>query len=185
MNTSDIIFIAIGLAMDAFAVSICKGLSCPKKRLNLAVTAGLYFGFFQILMPLLGYMLGDRFGVFIEAIDHWVAFFLLGFIGISMIRESRDPASADNEGYSAKIMLPLAVATSIDAFAVGITFAFLKVEIVLALCIIGAVAFAFSFLGVYLGVVFGAKLKQKAEIFGGVILIVIGTKILLEHTGII
>lgn len=185
MTLAELILLSIALAMDAFAVSICKGLALTKNTLKPAIIAGLYFGVFQAIMPLIGFFLGEQFADFIIQIDHWIAFVLLCFIGGNMIKESREGADADSDDFSVKIMLPLAVATSIDALAVGVTFAFLRVDIITAVCMIGATTFIISALGVYLGRIVGGKLKQKAEFFGGVVLICIGTKILLEHTGII
>ena len=146
-----------------------------------ALTAGLYFGGFQALMPLLGYFLGTQFESLIQSVDHWIAFALLGLIGANMIRESRSESEELNDSFGPKAMLPLAVATSIDALAVGVTFAFLQVQIAPAVAFIGVITFALSCLGVKLGNVFGAKYKSRAELFGGVVLILMGAKILLEH----
>lgn len=180
----EIFFIAVGLSMDAFAVSVCKGLSVPKMKYKHALLCGLYFGGFQALMPLLGFLLGTQFQSLIENIDHWIAFVLLGLIGINMIKESKEEETLNN-CFSFRVMLPLAVATSIDALAVGATFAFLKVDIVPAICMIGATTFILSAIGVKVGNVFGTKYKSWAEISGGVVLIIIGIKILLEHIGIL
>lgn len=170
--------------MDAFAVSICKGLSVREMRLGHGLICGVYFGGFQALMPLTGYLLGSRFASYITDYDHWVAFVLLTLIGVLMIKESRDEVKTD-DSFSTKTMSVMAVATSIDALAVGVSFAFLNVDIVPAIAFIGITTFAFSFAGVRIGKVFGARYKSKAEIAGGVILILIGTKILLQHLGFI
>lgn len=186
MGIIEIILIAVGLAMDAFAVSICKGLSMSKMDWKKAGIIGLYFGGFQGGMPLIGYLLGIGFENKIKSIDHWVAFVLLVFIGFNMIKEalSKDQEST-NDKVDFKSMFILAVATSIDALAVGVTFAFLSVNIVLAVCMITIITLIISCIGVKIGNVFGDKYKSKAEIAGGVILILLGTKILLEHLGIL
>lgn len=185
MGFLEIFLIGVGLAMDAFAVSICKGLSVQKLKVNNALTCGFYFGGFQALMPLVGYILGVQFKESIEAIDHWIAFILLGFIGFNMIKEAfGDEESCDND-FSMKAMIPLAIATSIDALAVGVTFAFLSVNIIYAIAIIGITTFFIAGIGVKIGHIFGMKYKSKAEIAGGVILILMGLKILLEHLGIL
>lgn len=180
MNIYDILFIGAGLSMDAFAVSVCKGLAMKKMDIKKALICGLYFGVFQALMPLIGYLLGSGFKNVVSSIDHWIAFVLLGIIGINMIREAKS-CEVVNDSMDIKTMLTLAVATSIDALAIGVTFAFLKVDIVPAISIIGLITFVCSFLGVKLGSIFGEKLKSKAEIVGGVVLIMIGSKILIEH----
>lgn len=185
MSLAELFIIAVGLSMDAFAVSVCKGLSVPKVAIKHALTAGLYFGGFQALMPLIGYLLGSQFQSMIEQFDHWIAFVLLGIIGFNMIRESRGGEEELNGSFSAKSMLPLALATSIDALAVGVTFAFLKVEIVPAVSFIGATTFILSAIGVKIGNVFGIKYKSRAELVGGIVLIAMGVKILLEHLGVI
>jgi len=184
MSFLELLLIAVGLSMDAFAVSICKGLSLQKLKPRHAALVGLYFGGFQALMPLVGWALGYRFERAIASIDHWVAFFLLSIIGVSMIQESRKTEELDDD-LSFRTMLVLAVATSIDALAVGITFAFLQVRILPAVGLIGVTTFLLSALGVYIGHVFGLRYKAKAELAGGVILILIGLKILLEHLGIL
>lgn len=176
--------IAVGLSMDAFAVSICKGLAVQKMNWKYGVIAGLYFGGFQALMPTIGYLLGVQFQSLITSIDHWIAFFLLAVIGGNMIRESRQEAEALDDSYDVKTMLLLAIATSIDALAVGVTFAFLEVRILPAATFIGLTTFLFGLAGIYIGHFFGARFKNKAEFIGGLILIVIGCKILLEHLGI-
>lgn len=185
MNILELIITAIGLSMDAFAVSVCKGLSVEKLKLKHSAVAGLYFGGFQALMPLLGYLLGYSFQSYIVNFDHWIAFVFLSVIGINMIRESRSNEEKSNDSFSFKTMLPLAVATSIDALTVGVTFAFLQVNIIAAVCLIGGITFVFSAVGVKIGNVFGAKYKSKAELLGGIILILMGLKILLEHLGIL
>ncbi len=186
MNLFTLSLIAIGLAMDAFAVSICKGLAMKEAGLKKSCAVGLWFGAFQALMPALGYLLGSRFEKNIIAIDHWIAFLLLSTIGISMIKEalSRNEESA-NDSLDIKTMFLLAVATSIDALAVGVTFAFLQVRILPAVCLIGVITFALSAAGVKAGNIFGSKYKARAEFIGGIILISMGIKILLEHLGIL
>lgn len=186
MSMWELFVIAVGLSMDAFAVSICKGLSVRKATVKHALCVGLYFGGFQALMPLIGYLLGSQFESLITAIDHWIAFVLLGLIGGNMIRESlsHDEERLD-DSFAVKTMLTLAVATSIDALAVGVTFAFLQVDIVPAVCFIGVVTFCFSAAGLKIGNVFGAKYKSKAELFGGAVLVLMGLKILLEHLGVL
>ncbi|MDD4495286.1 MAG: manganese efflux pump MntP family protein [Eubacteriales bacterium] len=185
MQLFELIIIAVGLSMDAFAVSICKGLSMKKMSYKNALTAGLFFGGFQALMPLLGYLLGTQFEDYITAYDHWIAFALLSIIGINMIKEAKSACNVGNGSFKIKDMTILALATSIDALAIGVTFAFLQVNILPAVLIIGIITFAFSFAGVKIGNAFGHKYQTKAEIFGGVILIIIGIKILLEHLGVI
>ena len=177
---------AVGLSMDAFAVSICKGLAMKKLSLKKAFIIGLWFGGFQALMPTVGYLLGTRFEQYVTAIDHWIAFVLLALIGANMIKEalSKEEDSA-NDSVDIKTMFLLAVATSIDALAVGVTYAFLQVQIVPAVTFIGVITFSLSIAGVKIGNVFGLRYKSKAEIAGGVILIVMGTKILSEHLGLL
>lgn len=170
--------------MDAFAVSVCKGLAMPKCTFKKAAIVGLWFGGFQALMPAIGYVLGAQFQEAIASIDHWIAFVLLVLIGGNMIHEALDNDEEEADAsLNVKTMFLLAVATSIDALAIGITFAFLKVNIIPAVCFIGIVTFIISFAGVKIGNVFGARYKNKAEIVGGVILIFLGLKILLEHLG--
>ena len=186
MNNITLFIIALGLSMDAFAVSICKGLAMQKISLKKAAIVGLWFGGFQGLMPYIGYILGSQFEHYITAIDHWIAFILLGLIGISMIKEALGKEEeCQDDSLSFKTMLILAVATSIDALAVGITFAFLKVTIIPAVLFIGVITFILSMVGVKVGNVFGIRYKSKAELAGGIILILMGTKILLEHLGIL
>lgn len=175
---------AVGLSMDAFAVSICKGLAMKKLSWKKALIIGLWFGGFQALMPSVGYLSGSRFEKYVTSIDHWIAFVLLALIGINMIRESLSGEEENaNDAVDFKTMLLLAIATSIDALAVGVTYAFLQVQIVPAVSFIGIITFSLSIIGVKLGNVFGLKYKTKAEIAGGVILLLMGTKILLEHLG--
>ena len=182
----ELFLIGVGLSMDAFAVSICKGLGMEKINKKQAFTIGLYFGGFQALMPLIGWFLGIRFQQYITSIDHWIAFVLLGLIGINMVKEalSNDEEQAD-DSIAVKEMFMLAVATSIDALAVGITFAFLNVHIVSAASMIGVCTFLISFAGVKIGNIFGTKYKSKAELAGGIILILLGFKILFEHLHIL
>ena len=188
MSALELFILAVGLSMDAFAVSICKGLAVKRIDMGKAGIVGLWFGGFQALMPMIGYFLGSRFSNVIQSVDHWVAFILLSLIGANMIREalSRDEdAGRDSGSLSFKTMLMLAVATSIDALAAGITFAFLDVNIVGAVSIIGCTTCIISMAGAKVGSVFGTKYKSKAELTGGVMLILLGLKILLEHTGIL
>ena len=185
MGFIELLLIAVGLSMDAFAVSVCKGLSVKKVGVKHAALAGLYFGGFQFLMPVIGFLLGFRFEAVIENIDHWVAFVLLAFIGGNMIKESFGKAEELNDDFGVKTMLFMAIATSIDALAVGVTFAFLEVQILPAAGLIGVTTFLLSFAGIYIGNVFGARYKSKAELAGGIILVLIGLKILLEHLGVI
>lgn len=185
MGFIELFLIAVGLSMDAFAVSVCKGLSVKKVGVKHAALAGLYFGGFQFLMPVIGYLLGFRFESVIESIDHWVAFVLLAFIGGNMIKESFGKAEELNDDFGVKTMLLMAIATSIDALAVGITFAFLEVQILPAAGLIGVTTFLLSFVGIYIGNAFGTRYKSRAELAGGIILVVIGVKILFEHLGVI
>ena len=184
MRLYELFIIAVSLSMDAFAVSICKGLSTGRPRLRHCFTCGAWFGGFQALMPLIGWLLGVRFQQMIVSVDHWIAFILLGLIGFNMVRESRGGEAEELDcSYSFRAMLPLAVATSIDALAVGVTFAFLQVDnIFLAVAFIGATTFVLSAAGVKVGSVFGVRFKSRAELVGGLILMGMGAKILLEHT---
>ena len=186
MDLLKLLTLAVGLAMDAFAVSICKGLAMREKVLKKGIIVGLWFGGFQALMPTIGFFLGTQFKDQITSIDHWIAFVLLGLIGINMIKEalSNDEEQAD-DSIAVKEMFMLAVATSIDALAVGITFAFLNVHIVSAASMIGVCTFLISFVGVKIGNIFGTKYKSKAELAGGIILILLGFKILFEHLHIL
>ena len=180
----ELLLIGVGLSMDAFAVAVCKGLAMRKVNKKQAVVIGLFFGGFQALMPAIGYILGAQFQEAIASIDHWIAFVLLALIGGNMIHEALDNDEEEADAsLDVKTMFLLAVATSIDALAIGITFAFLKVNIIPAVCFIGIVTFIISFAGVKIGNVFGARYKNKAEIVGGIILILLGLKILLEHLG--
>ena len=182
MTALEIFLIGVGLSMDAFAVSICKGLSVGRVNFKHMVIAGLWFGGFQALMPLIGYLLGSTFEQYVTSIDHWIAFILLSVIGANMIKESFDKdGERQNSSFSFMSMLMVAVATSIDALAVGITFAFLQVNIWLAIAVIGCTTFVISAAGIKIGSVFGAKYKAKAEFFGGAVLICLGIKILVEH----
>ena len=184
MTLFELFILAIGLSMDAMAVSICKGLSVSKAEKKQMLTVGLYFGGFQAMMPLLGYWLGVNFQTLVESVDHWIAFVLLGLIGLNMIKESReDEVDELDAQFGPASMLPLAVATSIDALAVGITFAFLKVDIIPAVSFIGITTFTLSAVGLVIGNKLGARSKSRAELLGGVVLICMGTKILLEHLG--
>ena len=186
MDLLTLLTLAVGLAMDAFAVSICKGLAMREKVLKKGIIVGLWFGGFQALMPTIGFFLGTQFKDQITSIDHWIAFVLLGRIGINMVKEalSNDEEQAD-DSIAVKEMFMLAVATSIDALAVGITFAFLNVHIVSAASMIGVCTFLISFVGVKIGNIFGTKYKSKAELAGGIILILLGFKILFEHLHIL
>ena len=182
MSLLELFIIAAGLSMDAFAVSICKGLSMRQMRSKHALVIGLYFGGFQALMPFIGYLLGSRFKQAITAYDHWIAFILLGIIGLSMIRESMDKETEScSPSVRMKDMLILAIATSIDSLAVGVTFAFLQVQIIPAISFIGLTTFVLSVIGVKVGTVFGCRYKSRAELAGGLILIFMGCKILIDH----
>ena len=187
MNLFTLFTLAVGLSMDAFAVAICKGLAMKKTDVKKAVIVGLWFGGFQALMPLLGYLLGVQFKDKITAIDHWIAFLLLGFIGVNMIKEAvqKDDEEETDDSLAQRDMLILAVATSIDALAAGITLAFLEVHIVPAVSFIGITTFILSVAGVKVGNVFGNRYKAKAELAGGIILILLGIKILIEHLEIL
>ena len=186
MELFEIIAIGIGLAMDAFAVSICKGLSMKKIDWKKAIIIALYFGIFQALMPILGYFLGSTFSSFVQSVDHWIAFILLAIIGGNMIKDSTDDeVEKRNDKVDVKTMLLLAIATSIDALAVGVTFAFFEVNLLLSISIIGIITFVLSFFGVIIGNKFGDKFQNRAELAGGIVLIIIGLKILLEHLGIL
>lgn len=182
MGLIELCILSIGLAMDAFAVSVCKGLSMARMKWKNAIIIGAYFGYFQALMPVLGYLLGYNFQDRISNIDHWIAFILLGVIGINMIKEAVSKENdVHNDSVKFKDMIVLAIATSIDALAVGITFAFLNVNLILAISLIGIITFIISVLGVKVGNIFGDKYEKKAEFAGGIILIFLGIKILVEH----
>ena len=181
MQLWELFVIAVGLSMDAFAVSICKGLSVQRLRWSHALTAGAWFGAFQALMPLAGWLLGTRFEGIITSVDHWVAFVLLVLIGGNMVKESRGACEALDASFAVRAMFPLAVATSIDALAVGVTLAFLSVNIIPAVSFIGVTTFILSVGGVKAGNLFGMKYKSKAERAGGIILILMAANILIEH----
>ena len=189
MELWELVVTALALAMDAFAVAICKGLCVKQLRLKHCFITGAYFGGFQALMPLLGFFFSLMFKDYIEAFDHWIAFGLLGLIGVNMVVESfkkEDEQTCEVNPFGFKTMILMAIATSIDALAVGVTFAVLgNVDIWLAVALIGAITFATSACGVKIGNVFGARFKNKAELIGGIILILIGVKILLEHLGVL
>ena len=186
MGFAELLILALGLSMDAFAVSVCKGLSIQKLKLRHALVVGAWFGAFQALMPAVGCLLGSAFAERIEAVDHWIAFVLLALIGGNMVREALGQGEEDcDPSLAPAAMLLLAVATSIDALAVGVTFAFLRVDIVPAVALIGVCTFVISAAGVKIGNVFGARYQAKAELLGGVVLVLIGLKILLEHLGIL
>ena len=191
MGLGELLLLAIGVSMDAFAVSICKGLAMKKATVKASLTCGLWFGGFQALMPTVGFFLGALFADAIQAIDHWVAFFLLGVIGANMLKEAFEKQEGccceeHNADLSAKTMFVMAVATSIDALAVGISLAMAgNVNIWLAACFIGICTCGFSALGVKIGNVFGSRFEKKAQTAGGLILILLGLKILLEHLGVI
>lgn len=187
MGFGELFLLAVGVSMDAFAVAVCKGLAMKKATLKSQAIVGAWFGGFQGLMPLLGFLLGTLFAAAIEAIDHWVAFGLLGIIGFNMLKEafSSEEEVADAD-LSVRTMFIMAVATSIDALAVGISLAMAgNVNIVLAVSLIGATTFTLSAIGVKVGNVFGSRFEKNAQIAGGVILILLGLKILLEHLGVI
>ncbi len=189
MGFVELLLIAVGLSMDAFAVAICKGLNMRKINYRHSVIIALFFGLFQAIMPLIGWVLGKQFERYITSVDHWIAFVLLAFIGGKMLWEAlhgeEQQKSACTSILDLKELLVLAVATSIDALAIGITFAFLKVSILPAASLIGVTTFLIAFFGVVIGNRFGNRFGNKAEIAGGVILILIGLKILLEHLNII
>ena len=188
MGFFELFLIGIGLSMDAFAVAICKGLGMERINKRDTLLLALFFGGFQALMPLTGYLLGSRFASYIERWDHWIAFVLLAFIGGNMIRESREQGEEEFEhGGSIRYreLFTLAVATSIDALAVGVSFAFLGVHIAPAVTLIGCTTFVLTLVGVWVGNLFGSRYKSRAELTGGIILILIGVKILLEHLGVL
>ena len=191
MGIGELLFLAVGLSMDAFAVSVCKGLAMKKATVRAQVTCGAWFGGFQGLMPLIGFLIGTMFAEAIQFIDHWIAFGLLALIGINMLREAFSKecdcgCCGEDADLSVKTMFVMAVATSIDALAVGISLAMAgNVNIVLAVALIGVVTFLLSGLGVRIGNIFGSRFEKKAEAAGGIILILLGLKILLEHLGIL
>ena len=181
MSLWELLVIAVGLSMDAFAVSVCKGLSVQKVKPKHYLIVAAYFGGFQALMPLLGYLLGVRFEAMVANVDHWIAFVLLGLIGANMVRESRAGEEKLDDSFTVSTMLILAVATSIDALAIGVTFAFLGVNIVEAIILIGITTGIISGVGLKIGNVFGSRSKSKAEMAGGIVLILMGIKILVQH----
>lgn len=184
MSIFELFLLAVGLSMDAFAVSICKGLSVKTLKPKHALLAGLYFGGFQALMPVIGYFAGSYFADIISSYDHWIVFLLLLLIGGNMIKEALDKEEENlNDSFDFKTMLLLAIATSIDALAVGVSFAFLKVNIVYAAAFIGVITFILSAVGIKIGNIFGTRYRAKAELAGGIILILIGLKVLFEHLG--
>lgn len=186
MGFAELFLIGVGLSMDAFAVSICKGLSMPRMRWKQAGVIALFFGGFQALMPFAGWALGKQFEQYITRIDHWIAFLLLGWIGGKMIWDAfHEKEESCPSSFDLKELLMMAVATSIDALAVGITFAFLQVSILPAVGLIGCTTFVISLAGVWLGHRFGSRYQSKATLAGGVILCLIGLKILLEHLGLL
>ncbi len=183
MNLISLILLACALAMDAFSVSLCKGFGVKHITFKHYIIVGVYFGGFQALMPMIGYVIGVEFGGFVEHIDHWIAFVLLGIIGLKMIKESREGNSCENisNQFGVKTMLLLAIATSIDAFAIGITLAFLNANILFSIFLIGTITFFFCIVALKIGNTFGVFLKDKAELCGGIVLIALGVKILIEH----
>ena len=181
MSLWELFVIAVGLSMDAFAVSVCKGFSVQKVKPKHYLIVAAYFGGFQALMPLLGYLLGVRFEAMVANVDHWIAFVLLGLIGANMVRESRAGEEKLDDSFTVSTMLILAVATSIDALAIGVTFAFLGVNIVEAIILIGITTGIISGVGLKIGNVFGSRYKSKAEMAGGIVLILMGIKILVQH----
>ena len=190
MGVFELVFIGIGLSMDAFAVAICKGLGMRKVNMRHCLMIALFFGGFQALMPWLGWLLGKQFQQYITSIDHWIAFGLLAFLGIKMlidaIKEWKEEVVPEENGKLNPVeLLLMAIATSIDALAVGVTFAFLQVEILPSITVIGCLTFGISIGGVFIGNIFGSRFKNKAAVLGGVILIFIGVKILVEHLGIL
>lgn len=185
MGIIEIVLTAIGLAMDAFAVSICKGLASKKITIKNALIVGLYFGLFQALMPLIGYFFGSAVATYVEAIDHWVVFGLLAFVGGKMIYEALSGEESIDDSLTFKVMIVLAIATSIDALAVGLSFSMIEINIWLAVGLIGIITLLLTGVGYWIGNIFGSKYKNVAEIFGGVILVLMGLKILLEHLQVI
>ena len=182
MGISELLLIGIGLSMDAFAVSIGKGLSTKSLTPRHYLSVGVWFGGFQALMPIVGFLLGVSFASLVESFDHWIAFVLLGIIGSNMIRESLKGDECEiHPDFSTRAMFMLAIATSIDALAVGVSFAFLQIDILPAASIIGVTTFILSMVGLRIGNIFGCRFKSKAEFAGGVVLIIIGIKILAEH----
>ena len=190
MSLLELLLIGVGLSMDAFAVAICQGLCMPRLNWRHAAVIALFFGGFQAAMPLAGWLLGSQFAGYIQSVDHWVAFVLLALIGGNMVREALGPEDEETvcavtASLDLRKLTLMAVATSIDALAVGVTFAFLEVAIIPAVSIIGVTTFCLSLVGVAVGNYFGARYKRRAELSGGVILILLGGKILLEHLGVL
>ena len=187
MTIVELLLIALGLAMDAFAVSICKGITMKNIKFKNVLIIALFFGGFQGIMPFIGWLLGSSFAAYITPVDHWIAFVLLGFLGVKMLIDSfkKDDDECCNDSFSIKELFVLAIATSIDALAIGITFAFLNVNIIGAVSSIGIITFVLAIVGVFIGHKFGDKFKNKAEFVGGLILVLMGVKILLDHLGII
>lgn len=187
MSLLDLFLTAVALSMDAFAVAMCKGLSVGKSKIKYNIITGIYFGVFQALMPLIGYLLGRNFQGVVESIDHWIAFILLSLIGFNMVKEALGSDEDDiDSSFAPKSMIPLAIATSIDALAMGVSFSFFPdFNIISAVIFIGVTTFILSGYGVYLGSRFGTKYKAKSEFAGGIILILMGLKILLEHLGLL
>ena len=185
MGILEIILTAVGLAMDAFAVAVCKGLASKKVTIKNALKIGIYFGLFQALMPLIGYFFGSVVASYVESFDHWVVFGLLAFVGGKMIYEALSGDECVDDSLTFKVMIVLAIATSIDALAVGLSFSMIEINIFVAVGVIGVVTLLLSGIGYWLGNIFGSKYKNVAEIFGGVILVLMGLKILLEHLQII
>lgn len=185
MGIIEILIIAVAVSMDAFAVSVCKGLSCREKPRTTAILCGIWFGLFQMIMPLIGYLIGSVFATYIKDFDHWIAFILLGFIGGKMIKDafSRDEIDEDEcpNDLSLSKMLVLAIATSIDALAIGVTFAMVKTNMFIAIPSIGICTFSLSFLGAFIGSRFGEKHRKKATFVGGLIICLMAIKILIEH----
>ncbi len=185
MGTVEILILAVALSMDAFAVALCKGLATPRVQLKHMAICGGWFGAFQALMPLIGYFLGVAFREYIVAVDHWIAFVLLAFIGINMIKEAFSACEEENSSFATGVMFTMAVATSIDALAAGISLAMDDANVWVAVLLIGCITFILSAIGVKVGNIFGSKYRTAAELAGGIALLLIGTKILLEHLGII
>lgn len=181
MSILELLLLAVGVSLDAFSVAICKGLAVQELKVRHGVIVGAYFGGFQGLMPLLGFLLGSLIAQSMQALDHWVILLILGFLGIQMIREALNPASCPTGDFSVSAMLPLAIATSIDAFAVGVTFAMIKVNLWIALPLIAMCTGIFSFAGVYIGHYFGQRYQKPSGIVGGLILLFIGVRVFITH----
>ncbi len=181
MSVWELLVIAVGLSMDAFSVSVCKGLSVEKVQAKHVLLCGLFFGIFQAVMPAIGYFIGSAFANYVEKFDHWIAFVLLLYIGINMIKEAKQEEKLDAD-FSLKTMTLLAIATSIDALTIGVSFAFLKVNLLISVLAIGLITFTLSCIGVILGHKIGSKFSSRAEVLGGAVLIILGVKILIEHT---